>query len=517
MNIAIYPRKSVYRDTSDSVEVQVKLCKEYANIIFRGERINFIVYDKDEGFSGKNTNRPSFTEMMNDVKEGFLDVVMVYKLDRISRNVQDFSQTFSILQKHNVSFLSVKESFDTSTPIGRTVMYILAAFSQLERETTAERVSDNMLSMAKAGKWTGGRTPAGMTSVQKIIDGKKHSFLQVDPQRIGFVADLYTMFLSGMSITRIRTYCKNNGIKTPTGKFLDASQIHQILTNPVYCQNSESAYEYLKERGCSMPEKEKFDGQCGLIGYGRTKVTDNIQPRQKMDQWTIAVGIHDWVISGDDWVSVQNRMGKNKTFRSNKYKVGILKGVLRCKCGSRCVTKVYNQGDKQYRSYLCAARDRRGKEYCDMPHIRLDDLDDMFIQQLKLLRMDKDSIKPRKIAQEESFDLPAALLHIEDLEKKIENLTGTLQEYTDSSAAKYIILQINALDEKIQQTENAVNRYKMRKSAARAEESNIDYIYKELCSLLDNFDELSYEEKNETIKKIVKECVFDGEELKIIF
>jgi len=131
MRIGIYPRKSVYRDNSESVSTQVKLCKEYASIIYRGQELEYMIYDKDEGFSGRNVNRPSYKQLMNDVRGGLLDVVMVYKLDRISRNVQDFSNTFAVFQEHGVNFVSVKESFDTSTPIGRTVMYILAAFAQL--------------------------------------------------------------------------------------------------------------------------------------------------------------------------------------------------------------------------------------------------------------------------------------------------------------------------------------------------------------------------------------------------
>ena len=178
--VGIYPRKSVYRDNSDSVKVQVQLCKDYAGIIFKDREITFRIYDQDEGFSGKNTNRPGFQELMGDVKNDALDVVMVYKLDRISRNVQEFSAMYEIFEQHNVSFVSVKESFDTTTPMGRTVMYILAAFAQLERENTSERVTDNMRALGAAGKWTGGKLPTGMTSIRRQIGEKEHSYLMVD-------------------------------------------------------------------------------------------------------------------------------------------------------------------------------------------------------------------------------------------------------------------------------------------------------------------------------------------------
>lgn len=201
--IAIYARKSVYRDNSDSVQVQIKSCKDYARLLYSNEELNFKIYDQDEGFSGKNTNRPSFQALMRDVRLGLLDVVMVYKLDRISRSVKDFSDTYEEMHSHDVAFLSVKETFDTSTPIGRTVMYILAAFAQLERENTSERVSDSMAALGASGKWTGGRLPAGMTSVRKKIGDKEHSYLVVDEDRIHFVKMIYRLFLKGNSITKL--------------------------------------------------------------------------------------------------------------------------------------------------------------------------------------------------------------------------------------------------------------------------------------------------------------------------
>lgn len=106
LRIGIYPRKSVYRDNSDSVQVQITACKDYARLMFKDQELDFRIYDKDEGFSGKNTHRPSFTELMADVKADELDIIIVYKLDRISRSVKDFSEIYETLQQHNVSFLS---------------------------------------------------------------------------------------------------------------------------------------------------------------------------------------------------------------------------------------------------------------------------------------------------------------------------------------------------------------------------------------------------------------------------
>ena len=317
--IGIYPRKSVYRDNSDSVNVQVQLCKDYAGIIFKDKDIEFKIYDKDEGFSGKNMNRPSFQELMEDVRNDILDVVMVYKLDRISRNVQEFSAMYDIFQQHNVSFVSVKESFDTTTPMGRTVMYILAAFAQLERENTSERVTDNMQALGASGKWTGGKLPTGMTSVRRQIGEKEHSFLFVDENTIWLVKLLYGLISEGYPITKIERYCRDHGIKSQSGKFLSTSQIHNIITNPVYCQNSMEAYYYFKDLGCTLPDPALFDGAKGLIGYGKTKSGKQSQKKQDKTSWTIAIGIHDYVIPAANWIAAQNRLGINKMIKTAKY------------------------------------------------------------------------------------------------------------------------------------------------------------------------------------------------------
>lgn len=511
MRIGIYPRKSVYRDNSESVSTQVKLCKEYAEIVYRGQALEYMVYDKDEGFSGKNVNRPGYRQLMQDVRNGLLDVVMVYKLDRISRNVQDFSNTFAVFQEHNVSFVSVKESFDTSTPIGRTVMYILAAFAQLERENTSERVTDSMLEMARCGYWTGGRLPAGMTSVRRTVAGKEHSFLMVDSETIPLVRQLYSLFLSGISITGLERYCRDHGIRTLRGKYMSATQLHFMLTNPVYCQNSPAALEYFQEIGCELPEhaEKLFDGSRGLIGYGRKK--DAASP------YTISLGIHDWVISGEDWVRTQRRMGINKYLRASKYEFGILKGVLRCRNGHRTVIKAYNQKGRQYRFYFCAVRERQGRAYCDTHHIQMDRVDDLFVQKLKALKLDKSLITLQDYPDTPVFDEKTALRRRDSIRSRIGNLTAVLGEAEGQASAKYILQQINQLDLELEQLEMDIQNGQRQATLARKRDNTIDYVYSQICYLLDNFENLEYKEKNELIRKTVKECVFDNGNLKIIF
>ena len=514
MRIGIYPRKSVYRDNSDSVSVQVKMCKDYASILYRDEHLDFYVYDKDEGYSGKNTNRPSFKELVRDVKSGKLDIVMVYKLDRISRNVQEFATMYETMQQHDVSFISVKETFDTSTPIGRTVMYILAAFAQLERENTSERVADSMRSLGVTGRWTGGKLPTGMASTRKKVDGKEHSYLVVDNNKIGLVKMLGQMILSGYSITSLERYCRDNNITSQSGKYLNTSQIHGILTNPVYCQNDLQAYYYFQDKGCTLPDERCFDGTKGLIAYGRTKGT--AQKRiLTSENWIISIGIHDWVFSSDDFIAIQKRIGQNKQIRKQKHEVGILKGVLRCKCGRLMHNRVYIKNGKMFAYYYCQERDRKGLQYCDAEFVKIDVIDDMFFDKLREIRLNPEYVY--LATSNGTADTDGLKKEIRAVERSLENLATQLQENISSTASKYIISQMETLDRKLDSLNRELHSEEVRKANEKTEEEERKEVFNNICFLLDNLDMLSYKEQNELVRKIVKRCVLDGKNLSISF
>lgn len=518
LTIGIYPRKSVYRDNSDSVSVQVQLCKDYAGIVFKDQEVDFKVYNKDEGFSGKNMNRPSFRELMEDVKNDVLDVVMVYKLDRISRNVQEFSAMYDIFQQHNVSFVSVKESFDTTTPMGRTVMYILAAFAQLERENTSERVSDNMQALGASGKWTGGKLPSGMTSVRRQVGEKEHSYLMVDESTIWLVKSLYGLILQGYPITRIERHCKDHGIRSQSGKFLNTSQIYNIITNPVYCQNSIEAYYYFRDLGCTLPDPKLFDGTKGLIGYGKTKSGRQSQKKQDKASWTIAIGIHDYVMPATDWIAAQRRLGINKMIRTAKYDCGILKGIIRCQCGARMDIRTYTKNGIRFSYYYCVDMARQGKAKCNTGYVRIEEVEDAFLRQLRRIRLNPEGFKLHRDETDGSLQSTASIrAELKQIQASIDNLTSALMTAMDSAASSYIVAKIEELDKSKQILEGNLRQALLRENSAKTLQNLEDEIYSNICYLLDNFDSIEYNAKNELIRKIVKKCILEDKSLRIIF
>lgn len=151
---AIYARQSIEKVDSISVESQIDFCR------YETRGGNYKEYI-DRGFSGKNTNRPAFEEMLSDIEKGLIKKVIVYKLYRISRSILDFSNMMEVFQKYHVEFVSSTEKFDTSTPIGRAMLNICIVFAQLERETIQKRVADAYYSRSKKGFYMGGRVPYG--------------------------------------------------------------------------------------------------------------------------------------------------------------------------------------------------------------------------------------------------------------------------------------------------------------------------------------------------------------------
>jgi len=522
MNIAIYARKSVYSDKSDSVDAQVKICKEYAQNNFTVTTI--LVYE-DEGFTGADTHRPGFERLMEDVMSKKIDVLICYKIDRISRNVLDFSKTFNTLQEKDVQFVSVKEQIDTSTPLGRAMMYICSVFAQMERETIAERVKDNMIELAKSGKWAGGKAPLGYKRERITINGKNHTMLVKNEDELPFLDMIFDTFLEGYSLGRLETYFRKKGIKTLNGNYLSSTQIHQILKNPHYVAATEEVYDYFESLGCAMAvERDRFDGKHGVVVYGRTSGgRKKIHKLNPPSEWVVSVGLHEPLISADKWLAVQERFGKNKINKTRKHKIGILKGILKCKCGytmraKRKVDKIYNV---VYDNYFCPNRERRGIEYCDMRSVDINLIDTEVIRIFKKISLNKNLIEEYIKQGQDGIityttrDKNTILKEIKVIEKKIENLTTALQESEGSIAVKYIVAEIEKLDKQIAGLNYELREIEFNEQENKKRNDNIDLIYSKICDYLNKFDKLSYDDKNQYLQEIIKECVWDGKELKI--
>ena len=339
---AIYSRKSKYTGKGESIENQIEMCRRYAETILRGKYIleedgggcngcdeimaerekSYIIYE-DEGFSGGNLERPQFRQMMEDARAGKISHIIVYRLDRISRNIGDFAGLIQELNGLGVEFISIREQFDTSSPLGRAMMYIASVFSQLERETIAERIRDNMLELAKTGRWLGGKTPTGygtesVTSV--TVDGriKKCCKLKLIPEEAEVVREIFFEYLRCGSLKETAEEVNRKGLRTKTGKEFTPVAVRAILSNPVYAAVDGETRTYFEELGVLLFfDHERECRQCGILAYNRTlQQPGKTNQLRDIHEWVVAAGKHEPIITGEDWVRVQKRLeGKRFTCR----------------------------------------------------------------------------------------------------------------------------------------------------------------------------------------------------------
>lgn len=459
MKIAIYSRKSKYTGVGDSIENQVQMCKDYANAKYMGQDLEFATYE-DEGFSGRNLIRPEFQKLINNINS--YDILMCYKLDRISRNVADFSSTLEVLQDAKCDFVSIKENFDTSTPMGRAMIHIASVFAQLERETIAERVKDNMLELAKNGRWSGGRTPLGYKSepVQYIDEEgneRKAVKLVQDQEELELVKLIYDTYLKQGSLHKTEVWFTQHKIKSNSAVLLEKTSLKIILQNPVYVRSAPEVINYLKDNNWNV--YGEADGVHGLLTYNKTesvagsngKVTKRVQNKEN---WIAAVSNVKGIIDADTWIRVQEQFKKNKNTFPNlgKTHTAILTGKLRC---SKCKNYMLVQhgrtsvktGDKIY-YYICSMKRKSKGELCNCKNIKANEIEPAVLNLIEELATNKEEFKNKlrekntasKLDNDIKLKKSALEKQIADKEKQITGLVDKLS--LDDSIADILINRI---------------------------------------------------------------------------
>lgn len=521
MRIGIYGRKSVFSDKSDSIENQFKMGTEYAYENYDDPEI---IYYKDEGESGSYLERPDFQNLLNDVVANNIDILICYKLDRISRDVADFGAVYKLFMAHSVEIIPLRDNIivnENMTPIEKAMMYMNAIFSQVERENTVIRVTDNMIELAKDGYWPGGRPPVGFSRQQVLVDNKKHSILCVNSD-IDFYRLIVDTFLMGYTLSGLETHFRKEGIKTPGGAYFASTQIYSVLKSPFYAPADTDTYDYFSSLGCTMVHaREEYDGNHGIMVYRRTsggkKRKHVLNPPEK---WIVSIGKHTPAISSEKWLAIQSRFRQNLFNKTKKYNVGLLNGILRCSCGAYMKTK--HKYDKQYDihyfHYGCMNRLRRGSDYCTVSMVPINTLDSKVINILKSIQLDRSLIDKYVVAPDAlpTYRRPETLskeINIE--EKKIKNLSASLAEAAGSTAAKYIIAEMENHDARLRELNKELKESRLARQKEKIRIIDKDEKYLAVCKIVDCLDTASYEEINLLLKETLKECMYDGEVLHI--
>ena len=348
-------------EKKNSLEAQKDNIREYC------EKKNWKLVDiyTDGGLSGGTSDRPAYQQMLEDLKNDKFDAVIVTKIDRLSRNIRDFVFFLDLIEKHNKSFISITQNFDTSTPMGRLTLNILASFAQFEREILAERVKEVMMKKALKGKqWLGGAAPLGYT-----LENKK---LIINEEEAELIKDIFKTYIVTQSPNQTAAILNSRGYKHRGGKPLISSTVRRIIENRVY---------------------------IGDFVWGKKKKVNGTTTRRPEKDWIIVPNVFPPIIDKDTFYRANKILNSNKE-RKIKKSVTLLSGIIYC---SHCKSKMYKGTGRiyipkgkeavkkdSYRYYKCSGTRLK---ICSAPAVKEETLDNIVIEAIDRLIADKKIIE----------------------------------------------------------------------------------------------------------------------------
>ena len=336
----VYTRKSHEEGLDqafNSLDAQRQACESYIQSQqFNGWELMPKRYD-DGGFSGGTLERPALKELLADIEAGKVDVVVIYKIDRLSRSLVDFAELQSRFEKHGVSFVSVTQQIDTSGSTGRMMLNILMTFAQYEREIIADRIRDKMAATRKQGKFAGGTLPYGYKSENKKM------VIRQDEAEV--LKRIFQRYLEIQSPKQIAIELNSNGLRIRTGREWNTSHIYRQL-------NSYACIGKVEYKG------QIYDGE------------------------------HEAIIPMETWNEVQRLLKINAaTPKGDKTRESVnapLKGILRCgHCGCAMMPHYARKSDgRKYYYYICQKDSKRGKADCPVHRIPGSDIEKIVMDEL---------------------------------------------------------------------------------------------------------------------------------------
>ncbi len=534
---AIYVRKSKLTEKGNSIQVQIDKCRAHILTTFDVQSTdeNTDIF-MDEGLSGFYADRKEFVRLINSIDN--YKCLLCYKVDRVCRNTGDMMALIEHLNNHKVTFISCSDNINNITTESTLILKLLSVISEFERNITAERISDNLHELAKEGRWLGGNTPLGFVSQKEniTIRGKKSTKNHLEPveSELQVVKKIFRMYLDTKSMNAVRDYLNDNGILTRNGKPHTRTSVKTILRNPVYCIADRDSLAYFSEFCETIyAEEHEFDGQHGLMVYNKTdqqkkKKEDStlLEPKftqivesKPISEWIVAVGVHNGIVSGFDWIRVQKLLRQNvdKYDRPKQASKSVLSGLIKCPvCGERMNVKTLSNrytksGDLRF-NYRCRKRmeDRFGCTSKDINGNELDQFiidaichmncpDDRYYAQLQNLR--EELLKAQRDEQKE----------IKGLEKELDKVKAgiavqmeNLRESGLTADDKQLIWDdIHALQDK---KNDLTDRIAVLNEQIKDEEYSLEQIEQVKASIA-TFPRLmeiaTYEQTIELIKKIV--------------
>lgn len=434
---AIYTRQSVDRADSISVESQIEFCRK--EVMSQ----NFKIYT-DKGYSGKNIDRPAFRQLLNDVKNGNVGRVIVYRLDRISRSVLDFANIIDVFQKNKVDFVSTMEKFDTGTPIGKAMLMIVMIFAQLERETIQQRIIDAYASRSKRGFFMGGPVPYGFSLTETTIDGIKTKMFEIIPEEAKIIKLIFSLYSNPQtSFGDVVRYLEEHKIYKRNGTLFNRSRIRDMVTNPIYVKSDYQIYDFFKSQGTTIVNTpEDFASNNGAYLYSGEK---SKRKSVSLQGHTLVLAPHQGIVDSGVWLKCRKKCLNNQSVaKPVKAKATWLAGKIKCgKCGYALTAKIYHcktKADNRY--YLCNNKYASGG--CNFGSLNADIVDELILQEMrkKLSAFEELSYQNTNVLNTEVIKYKS---QIEAIDKEISALFNKIVT-ANETVMMYINERISELD-----------------------------------------------------------------------
>ena len=469
--VAIYCRVSTTEQAEEgySIGEQKKLltyeCEKNGNTVYK-------IYS-DEGISGKNiTARPALKELLNDANEGKFDSVMVWKINRIGRNLKDVLDMVDLFDRNNITFKSATEPFDTTTPGGRMHFQMVALIGEFERGTIAQNVKMGMMARAREGRWNGNVVIGYDLKLKEYTTNKKRkdTELVVNEKEAEIVRTIFTMYSQGNGYKAIANYLNKFGYKTKKGNPFSLTAIKDILNNPVY---------------------------IGKIRYNLRPNWSEKRRKGTNSNPLIVDGKHEAIIEQELWDKVQSMLQTSKGKPSRIYDGEFpLTGILKCpQCGAGMVimrtSRTRKDGTKRRLEYYCCGNwKNKGTAVCHSNAIRVDKANDYVFGKLSELlsndKLVKDIVKNINTDRKNKVD-PS--------KDELQKLTKELDKI---SAKKDKLFE--AFEEDIITKEEFKERVAELQSRERLLQEDANNL--KMNVLDDNVQQVSYEMVKETLSKV---------------
>ena len=461
-----YTRQSIDRKDSISTESQVEFCKHE----LKGG--SFKVYE-DKGYSGKNTDRPRFKDLIRDIERGLIRRVVVYKLDRISRSIIDFATMMELFQHHNVEFISSTEKFDTSTPMGRAMLNICIVFAQLERETIQKRVTDAFYSRCMKGFHMSGKAPYGYKLKPTVIDGINTKMMQIDPVAAERVKLMFNMYAEpGTSYGDIARYFVENGLDFGANVVNDAAD---------------------------------FTGMNGCYLYRGRDVTERKLISLK-DQ-ILVIAPHEGFIPSETWLACKRKMMSNKCFSgatpTRKAKNTWLAGKIKCGKCEMGLSGTWGANPKA--TYFRCRKKAELKSCVGCGTLRIFEVE-KFVHDEMIMKMGEFQTLTGGNFTKANPKLNALNIELAQVDSDIDKLLDKLMD-ANAALTKYINAKVEELDAHKQGLIKAI-------ADMSAEAVSLDQMER-ISNYLGNWDSTDFDDRQLVVNGLINRILATSEKIKI--